>query len=459
MARAVSERRGGERMPPEERVVAGAVVLLLAIVAFDLVLRDRLGFVSRPSAVAERPAPSSPPEPAALAVPRPAVTPAPARPAETPLRELVEPDLPIQRALDSRADLALRVDAVRELARRGTDEAMEALRRLFASDARSILKAVAAEALGETNHPEAERMLEELLGTDDEIVLRGALRGIAKSGRPGSLGVLEVFLLNPAAPESVRVEAALALGRRGDPAAYRALTLAFVEVESDQMAGRVLEALGALPFSQVEGFFRRMLADPTLSDELKLEALEALGNSTPEAAKLLLEYADRAPDPGLRAGAVNAVSMLDEAEDVQVSLLPLLATESSPAVRAELYSALAFDGSGTYRNTRPEVVVQRILAEREPRARLEGFRLVASMLRAHPDPRLAEPFDRQMVPWLRDQAQSGLQRYTRRVSVDTLRLANTAASTGALRELARSPDRDTASAAQNALLSLQRSIE
>jgi HEAT repeat protein len=453
MARALSENHD-EQTSLEERLIAGAVVVLLAIVASDLLLRDRIAPGSDPVAVAER----QPPRPRATPAP-PVAAPTPARRTEARPRQLAEPDLAIQRALDSGADLGLRVDAVRALALRGTDEAMEALRRLLASDARSILKAAIADALGETRHPEAGRMLEELLESDDEIVLRGALRGIAKTGRPGSVGTLELFLLNPAAPESARVEAALALGKLDDPAAYRALALAFVEVESDQLAGRVLEGLGALPYPEVEVFFRRVLADPELSTELKVAALEALNRSTPEAGELLLEYADRAPDPRLRAAAIDGLAMLDEAEGVQGSLLPLLETEESPAVRAELYSALAFDGSDTYRSASPEFVVQRILAERDPRARLEGFRLVASMLRAHPDPRLSEPFDRQMVPWLREQALAGRQRYTRRVSIDTLRLANTAAGTGALRELARARDPDTARAAQNALLSLQRSVD
>jgi HEAT repeat protein len=402
--------------------------------------------------------------PRPLAAPAPAPAPAiqrevpsPGAPPEPAAREaaLFEADAALARALDERADLAARLDAVRELARLDSEAALEGLEQVLASDAPSSVKAAAAETLGQlVSHPRAAQVLEGLLASNDDVLLRGALRGIAASGGRGAVGVLEAFLLNPAAPEPVRVEAALLLGSLDDPEAHRALARGFQEAESPAFRNVALERLGSLPYPTVDRFFRRILDDPDLSPELKVVALEALGESTPEAASLLLEYARRAPEPELRAAAIHGAAALDGAEGTRPAFVRLLDAERSPEVRAELYRALASDGADAYRGTRPTRLMQRILAEDDERARLEGSRLVASMLRAHSDPRLSAPFDESIVPWLREEALEGRERYTRRIAIYTLRLAGTPASIAALRDLASSDRPDTAQAAEDALYNL-----
>jgi HEAT repeat protein len=431
----------------EERVALALVVAVLLVMGFD-VARHRNEWIA-PLITGSKP-PPAPVAPLPQRGPAPEALPEPGSRRESPF----DADAALRRALDEQADLAARLAAVRDLGRLDSEAALERLERVLASDAPSSVKAAAAETLGRVSHPRALQILARLLVSDDEVLLRGALHGIAETGPSGSVGILEAYLLNPAAPQSLRVEAALLLGRLDDPDAYRALSRSIARDESRELASAALERLGALPYPTVAPFFRRALEDPDFPPELKVAALEALGESTPAAAALLLDYAHRGPTPQLRAAAIHGAAAVDEAKGIRPALARLLDSERRPEVRAELYSALASDGSETYRGARPSHLVQRILAEDDDRARLEGFRLVASMLREHPDPRLSQPFDESMVPWLREQALEGRERYTRAIAIYSLRLARTRAAVAALRELADSDRPDTARAAEDALYDL-----
>ena len=216
----------------------------------------------------------------------------------------------------------------------------------------------------------------------------------------------------------------------------------------------VLAEAGRRPYS--EAWFRDVLAIPELPTEVKVAVAEALADSTPEAADLLLEVATGAEDPELRAAAVESLAWLDESAEFQDALLDHLESEPHADVRAELYRALAFDAGATAESTRVRDVVARVLSEREADARVQGFRLVAGMLRLHPDPHLAGIFDRDMVPWLWEEASGRGSRYSRLVSIDALKLANTSAATDALHDLSRSQEAAVAVAADHALFALVR---
>jgi hypothetical protein len=161
------------------------------------------------------------------------------------------------------------------------------------------------------------------------------------------------------------------------------------DAESEDRGHAVPADLKRRPFSGTESFVREVLANPENPTEVKVAMVESLEDSTPEAIELLLETAAEAEDPELRAAAVESLAWLDKPDDIQGALLDLLETESSAEVRAELYSALAFDPGETYAEAHLDDLVRRVLSERRSEARVQGFRLVASMLRFHPDPQLA----------------------------------------------------------------------
>jgi HEAT repeat protein len=356
-------------------------------------------------------------------------------------------DAMIDSALDSRATLNQRVRAVWWLGRFGSDEAVDVLERVLHSDARAAVKASAAHALGFSGHDAVGQILESLLQSTEITVACGAIRGLAATGDLEFVSVLEALLHDPAARDMVRGQAAVSLADLAGPKAQESLLSAFRNVESEDLAGSVLEGLGKLPFEQTTPFFRGVLEDGQLSDGIKAAALEALGESTPDAVGLLSEVAAGASSPELRIAAVDALAFLEDASARPQTLLKLLASEAEPDVRVELYSTLALDAREVYTRSRAERVVSLVLSETSTDARLEGIRLVAYMLSGTPREPLVEPFEREMVPWLLDQATTSQSRYRRLVAVEALQVAGTRESRGVLAELTRGDDVEVAAAA------------
>ena len=367
--------------------------------------------------------------------------------------EAVDPaglDAKVETALDPNAPLSERIRAVRWLARLGSDEALAALEELLALDHESALQAAIAEALGSSPHPQARGLLLELLQSSDETVLRGAIRGLAASGDPGAVEALRALLLDESSSSLVRAEAALALGEIGGAEALQVLLDGFEKLEGEDIIESILFGLSEYDFAETEAFFRSVLASTELSLELKVDALQALGDASPDAATLLLETAGRSTEPELRAAAIEALAMLDGQPLDNTALLALLPGETSPYVRQEIYSALAFAGPGDA-TAELRAILPRVLAEQTPRTRLEGSRLLAGLVRETGDADAQYSFDRELVPWLRDQALGAGGRYERLASIDALKLASTPESRGALLDLIRSPDPQTAAAAERAL--------
>jgi hypothetical protein len=216
-------------------------------------------------------------------------------------------------------------------------------------------------------------------------------------------------------------------------------------------------------FSADEDYFREVLASPGFSPETKADVLETLGEAGPEAVELLLEIAAGAEEPELRAAAVESLAWLDGSDEDPAraaapprALLDLLESEADAEVRAELYSALAFDAGTSWDDARLDRLVERVLTEQRSETRLQGSRLIASRLRHHPDTRLAEVFDRELLPWLQAEASKQGSRYSRLMSVDALKLADTRAASEALHDLSRSQDTTVARAADHALLAQAR---
>jgi hypothetical protein len=248
----------------------------------------------------------------------------------------------------------------------------------------------------------------------------------------------------------VRAEAALALGEIGGAEALQVLLDGFEDLEGEDIIESILFGLSEYDFAQTEAFFRSVLASTELSVELKVDALQALGDGPPDVAALLLETAGRSAEPELRAAAIEALAMLDGPSQDNAALLALLPGETSPYVRQEIYSALAFAGPGDA-SAELRAILPRVLAEQTPRTRLEGSRLLAGLIRETGDVDAQYSFDRELVPWLRDQALAASGRYDRLASIDALKLAATPESRGALLDLARSPDPQTVAAAERAL--------
>jgi HEAT repeat protein len=320
-----------------------------------------------------------------------------------------------------------------DLAKLGSEEAMDALKQVLAAG-ESYLKAAIAEGMGLSAHPDAQKLLVELANGRDEITARAAVRGLALRGDSQAVDTLTKLLFDPAKPESIRTEAALALGEIHHPGGLEALKRASNELNDEIVVESVLDGLARRPFSETEAFFTGLLESADQSGADKAMILDALGKTPGEVAPLLLKYAAD-PNPEVRAAAVGALNAAQTDAAIGPPLADLLAKESAAEVRKLLYQVLS--GREDY-----DVEAVLRLAEREldPAAQIAALGWVAAA--AHDgrgDARVF--FDTTAVPILRNVALTAASAERRLAAVLALRRAETEPTAAALREIAgRSPD-------------------
>jgi HEAT repeat protein len=343
----------------------------------------------------------------------------------------------LNRAFDVEAPLEERIRAVRWLGRFGSEEAIDALEHVLRTDSPPRLLTEAAEALGSANHADARRILEMLLESEDDAIVRGALRAVAARADADAVAILEARLRDLHQSDAVRAQAAASLGRLATAEATASLLESLTRIGDSNLVSSILEALGEQPYRDTEDFFRSILTDGEVDPEIKIAALDALSDAPPESSELLLEFASGASEPELRIAAVESLASLDESDDAVVSLLGILGRELSPDVRAELYNALAFHNHETHAGAVFDTLVPAILEEETVHAKLQGYRLVGAMLNVKPDARLSETFDEFMVGWLSEQAEFATDSYTRSLAIDALNLAGTDEAKRALDRLGR----------------------
>jgi len=341
-----------------------------------------------------------------------------------------------------------RIEAIYWLARFGSDAAIDVLEQLLASAAEPAIRSSVAEALGESGNDRATDILLGLLSDADLEVVLSAIEALASRHDPATRRMLLDLVADDQQTDEVRAAAAAALGHHDEVADD--LLLAFADAQGAMAAG-VLKALAQQDFVHSEPLFRKLLADPDTPFEVKLEAIGALGEGSPEAAGLLLELARADDDPELRGAAIDALAFADDAGSQRDAFVGLALGESSAEVRASLYNALSLYAGQDSAEPAVAQLVSNTLAETEPHTRLEGYRMVASMLNYEQQPALATTFDNSMAPWLQRSAEYGDDKYTRFISIDALRLANTVGSRQALSDLSYSANPAVAQAAQQAL--------
>lgn len=340
----------------------------------------------------------------------------------------------VAQLLDESLPLKTRRQAARALARRGSDEALTALKQALASGP-PYLKAAIAEGLGQSPYPEARGLLLELANGADEIAARGAARGLALRGDAESVQGLADILFNARRPASVRAEAALSLGDVPLPGAQESLVRALAEIQDETITESVLEALGQRPFAETQEIFQNYLDSKSVSAESKISALEALRDAEGDVAPFLLKYlADANPD--IRAAAAWALSTAGnnfEGDSVEIGpqVLAILKQEPDARVRARLYEVMA----GQNNADAPELLGL-IRTESDLSARLAGFTCLAGMLRSPSASDVPAFFNQTAVPELKNLALQAGDRENRFLSVIALSRAKTAESLNALHEIA-----------------------
>jgi len=340
-----------------------------------------------------------------------------------------------KRALhDDSLPLLARREAAFVLAQIGTDDALMELL-LAASSGSPFLKAIIAEALQNFSHPEAQRFLEALLKDSEEMVARAAVRSMVALGDEVALARVAEVLFNPNKPESVRTEAALALGRSDHPDALQLLLHAtYAAEDSDDLEPifhHVLQALAERSFGEVEGFLANYLSAVQLHGEARAAVLEALAGGTEGTAAFLVNFL-RDADPEVRSAAAWSLSITPDAVNHAAKIMDCLRTEREAEVRASLYRTLHGQTAVDV-----EAFLPVIQAEQNRAAQLAGFDLLASWISSGGSPAAVDYFNARAVPALHQEALDGSDLYSSLSAIVALRRARTADAQAALADIAR----------------------
>jgi HEAT repeat protein len=373
------------------------------------------------------------------------IEPGPAEKLSQPAPETKDPAAAklIAQLFNESLSLKVRSRAARSLAKLGTDEALAALIGALGNNSPPYLNAAIAQGFGESPNPAARDLINDLIYDKNEIIARGAVRGMALGGDGDAVNSLTGLLIDEQVPSSVRTEAALALGDLNFPDALKTLVRAAAEIKDEEVLEGVLEGLGKKPFSETENFYSSFLSSQVVSSESKVAAIEALGNAQAEVAPFLLNYlAD--PDADLRAAAALALNTSDNTDGIAPQLTDALKQETEPHVRARIYRALENQAGADC-----QAVLPLVKNETDSTARLAGLTFLAGALRSSAAPELEDFFDRTAVPELKNAALYSDSSHNRLEAVIALHRAGTPAAAGALEEIVRqSTDRKVVASAQ-----------
>lgn len=317
------------------------------------------------------------------------------------------------------------------LAEEDEQAAMEALRKLMEEEGSSATQAALAEALGASDNPEVKALIDQLASGEDEMVARGAIRGIASRGSAEDADTLSGLLHNVRLPDSVRTEAALGLGDMGTPEALNHLMRAsYTAVDFDDFEPvfqSVLAGLGMQDFENTADYFARLLEHPEIDHNTRVTALDALADAEGDASSLLLEYT-RHEDPEVREAAAWSLALREDVQKVAAQLTEQLASESDPEVRSRLYHAV--DASGA----EVESLWNQVIREKDQSAFLAGAGMLAREV-SSPESTLASRFDRDAVPPLKTIALESPDFGTQLKAINTLGRANSPQAQAALKEI------------------------
>lgn len=145
--------------------------------------------------------------------------------------------------LDESRPLKLRRQAAWNLAKLRSPEAFAILRQCFAN-APTQLRATIAETLGNFDGVESKAFLRLLLNSDNEVIVRGAIRGWGALGDSEALQLLSKMLSDQQKGDELRTEAALSLSKINSVHAYQILVDGLNKFADNDLATTILTGLG-----------------------------------------------------------------------------------------------------------------------------------------------------------------------------------------------------------------------
>ena len=260
------------------------------------------------------------------------------------------------------------------------------------------LRAIVAESLGYSSNPAAIQLLELLLADQDPTVARGGVRALLASPKPGTGDLLDKILNQTGRPESVRTEAALALGALPDPSATGYLAKAIQKETDETVLVTLWEAMGMRPALENAEFVRDYLNSPDTTAPERIMAIEALGES-PDDVSPLLATGFNDPDPEVREAAAWALGRNDQLGNVGPSVLQALASEPDAGVRLRLYQAFE-----NQQSVDPIALMPMLESEQRPEVRLAGIQALVHTSQSFSSQETSLWVDTKAVPILKEEA-------------------------------------------------------
>ncbi len=353
------------------------------------------------------------------------------------------------------ADILPREQALITALETGTDaEALEAIRGLAALGGELNHRRLAA-IMKDNRWTDALRTeaARALLASDNPAEAQLAVRVLAVIGGDANTDSLKVIINNASLPKPLRLEAALAMGIVGTPRARDTLINAFRVFPEPEIHEQILGALGQFPFTQIESTWKQILGDPNTPAEVRVAAVDALANSSPDALPFLKTMAGSDRDPQVRemsAWAISALPGAGENELLGPDLARMAKAEPEADVRRRLYEALPAQV-----NNPSESLLPVIQGETDYAARVAGFDALADTVKRGASSGLSAKFDAEIVPELTEIAVSNQTLDVRTRAVFALRRANTPAARQALQTLSQTPNQKIALAARHGLKSVK----
>src|SRR5687767_445713 len=331
--------------------------------------------------------------------------------------------------LDRTHSLKIRRQAAWTLAKIRSPEAFAVLRQALA-DAPALLKTTIAEALGNFDMAGSRELLRMLLSSDNDTVARGAMRGWAILGDNEALQLLAEMLIDSQKGADLRTEAALSLSKVNSARAYQILVDSLNNIADREIATAIITGIGQRSFTETEPFFRIFLGRLDVPTELRVAALESLGEAEGNPVPLLLRHLE-SRDSRLRGASAWGLATIENPPDVAPQLLKRLEGEGSADVRARIYQAL---------ENQSQMDVEQLLAvvfnDQAGSSRVAGLKLLASQVSRRNNQSLATEFDSVAVPQLEKLAINGADLQSRLISVMALKQARTPVALRALDRVA-----------------------
>jgi HEAT repeat protein len=361
------------------------------------------------------------------------------------INEMSEAEL-LDVLFDTEASLKERQKAAFALAKSGGADILPKLEEILSmEDTPLSLKAAILEGLGYSPHPQAKDLIVAMLQDENDLVVRGAIKGLSATGNQEAVSILSNIMSSEGRSDSVIAEAALGLGKIDHPDAFKMLVDAYNEAaisENNDRLDDIISALGYRDITESGDFFKKIINSKTTDPSLRLAAIEAIQDSQGDTGAIFLSGLNDT-DSEVRAEAAWALAAADDPGDISREIETYLVQEQDAEVRKRLYQAL-----GNQENPDLNFINDTVYNEPDLDARLAGYDVLAKNISSLEDENLITQFNETAVPELQEVAMSGKYRSSRLSAVMSLKKANTKEANLVLKKIAgESTDKTVAEAA------------